>query len=130
MLPSLDGLAGETVMTAQGNHAKTRTTTQDEDFLPLSEELPWTSLRPKASQLRQKKSLYMEEITPRQSNRSRSEIRPDRHKIPGASKPRLMPIASLRSISMAFHRWTAGYCLGNFSMQTKFILFFKKKLLR
>ena len=39
--------------------------TQDEDFPPLSEELPWTSLRPKASQLRKKKELYMEEATPR-----------------------------------------------------------------
>lgn len=36
----------------QGNYAKTRTATQDEDFPPLSEELSWTSLRPKGSQLR------------------------------------------------------------------------------
>jgi hypothetical protein len=27
----------------QGNHAKTRTATQDEDFPPLPEELTWTS---------------------------------------------------------------------------------------
>jgi hypothetical protein len=78
---SLDGLAGGIVMTVQGNHAKTRSTTQDEDFPPLSEELPWTSLRPKGSQLRKNKRLYMEETTSRQRSRSRSEISLDRHKI-------------------------------------------------
>jgi hypothetical protein len=36
--------------------AKTRTTTQDEDFAPLFEKLSWTSLRPKASQLRKKEN--------------------------------------------------------------------------
>ena len=95
-------------MTVQGNHAKTRTTTQYEDFPPLSEDLPWTSLRPKGSQLRKKERLYMEETMSRQHSHSGSEIRPDRHKIPGASRPRLTAIASLCSISMAFHRWTTG----------------------
>jgi hypothetical protein len=119
-------------MTVQGNHAKTRTTTQDEDFPPLPEKLSWTSLRPKASQLRKKKRLYIEETTPRQSSRSRtrSEIRRDRHMIPGASTLRLMPIASLCSVSMAFHRRTTGWCLGNFFMHTTLILYLYKTLRR
>ena len=97
--------------------------TQDKDFPPLSEELPWISLRPKAFQIRKNKRLYMEGITSRQGSRSRSEIRPDRHKIPGDSTLRLMPIASLCSISMFFHRWKTGCCLGNFFMHTTLMLY-------
>jgi len=70
-VPSLGGLARGIVMMVLGNNAKTRTATQD-DFPPLSEELPWTSLRPTGSQPRKKKSLYMEETRPRQRSRSRS----------------------------------------------------------
>ena len=70
-VPFLDGLAVGIVMMVQGSHVKTRTATQD-DFPALSGELPLTSLRPKGSQLRKKKSLYMEETTPRQRSHSRS----------------------------------------------------------
>jgi hypothetical protein len=73
-VPSLDGLARGTVMTVQGNYENTRTATQDEDFPPSSEELFWTSLRPKGSQLRKKKCLYVEENTTRQCSGSRGEI--------------------------------------------------------
>lgn len=48
-VPPLDGLARGIVITVQGNHAKTRTATQDKDFPHSSEELSWTSLRPKGS---------------------------------------------------------------------------------
>jgi hypothetical protein len=82
---SLDGLARGIVMTVQDNHAKTRTAAQDEDFPPSSEEFSWKFLWSKGSQLRKKESLYMEETTPRQCGRSRSEIRLDGHKIPGES---------------------------------------------
>jgi hypothetical protein len=52
----------------QGNHAKTRTATQDDDFPPLSEKISRTSLRPKASQLRKKKRLYSTRKRPRLDN--------------------------------------------------------------
>ena len=73
-VPSMDGLAGGSVMTVQGNHAKTRTTAQD-DFPPLSEKLSRTSLRPKASQLRKKKRLYSTRKIPRLDNAVAAAVR-------------------------------------------------------
>jgi hypothetical protein len=75
-----DGAAG-----VQGNHATAGAATEEEDFPPLSEELYWTSLRPKGSLPKRKKRVHIEEITPRKRWRSRSETRLDHHKIPGAS---------------------------------------------
>jgi hypothetical protein len=72
-VPSLNGLAVGIVMMVQGSHVKTRTATQD-DFPALSGELPLTSLRPKGSQLRKKKSLYSD-TSANEANSFRNHLR-------------------------------------------------------
>jgi hypothetical protein len=119
---SLDGLAGGIVMTMQqGCRATTRRQglRNKKIFLLYLRNFPGHPCGQRDTNT-EKKRLYMEETTPGQ--RSRSEIRPDRPKIPGTSTLLLVSIESLCSISTAFHRWRTGYCLGDFFMHTTLIL--------